>query len=127
MNNFSYCWNLSGESEPNNSEGQANGPLCDGKTYNAQATKPDDKFDWYSFNWNGQGTVHIDVRNFAPTGQVNLFYEAQANGLLEYDFDQGSGDYNVDYSGTGQSGKYLIMVFTPNPNDENYTIEVNTP
>lgn len=120
-----YCsWNLPGELESNNNEGTANGPLCDNKTFTSKAN---DTFDWYYFIWDGKGTVHIDVRNFTSIGQVNLYYQAQANGRLAFDFDQPSGNYDVDYTGTGKAGKYLIMVYTPNPGNQNYTIKVDIP
>lgn len=120
-----YCaWNLPGELEPNNAEGAANGPLCDNKTFTSKAN---DAFDWYYFNWNGQGTVRIDVRDFTTIGQVNLYYQNQASGRLEFAFDQPSGDYDVDYTGTGKAGKYLIMVFSGNPGNQDYTIKVDIP
>lgn len=110
------CFSLPGgtEIEPNDKSATATGPLCPGVviTGNPDNHGSASDYDWFYFNWSGTGSITIDLTNFLPQGQLLLYGDPPA-GYLARDWDQASGHYIVNYTGTGRSGWYYILVFAP--------------
>lgn len=125
------CGNFPGphEAEPNDSVGQANGPLCFSINYTGS---PDDKapaaeFDWFKFSWDGNGTVTVDVTNFLTDAQVLLYHESDTGNFLDQGF---GGNYHLTHDGSAGPGVYYILVFSPENHptgngDYNLTVTIN--
>jgi hypothetical protein len=132
MNKTCSTFPSSTEIEPNNAAPQANGPLCFnsailGNPNNNSGGPTAADFDWFSFNWSGNGTLHVDVTNFLFDAQVLLYYDLSAP-ELDKDYLKLDGHYEIDYAGTGAAGTYYVLVFAPDghPTDSgDYTLTIS--
>lgn len=116
-------YNLPVETEPNNDEFTPNGLICFDRTYSGTVN---DVEDWYSFEWTGEGTIVIDVADFASVGQLILYYDNTAAGSLARESDQIDGHYRVTYSDpAAAAGTYLVRLYAPAPGGELYGLAVS--
>jgi hypothetical protein len=127
FNNYPYR-----EVEPNNSPGAANGPIALGTDVFGSPDDdwPGDERDWFSFNYDGSGTIVIDVTGFLAVAQVNLYKDGNYAAPLASDSDQGSGVYHVEYNGAAGAGLYKLWLFVPPSHPKNngdYILTVTNP
>jgi hypothetical protein len=97
-----------GESEPNNSFSEANGPLRPDFVYSGLPNDPD---DFFFFEAGDQGTITIDVLAFdASEGQVSLYHEAEGSAPeLVASTNSPPPDFHLELS-RASGGKYYIVV-----------------
>jgi hypothetical protein len=113
MKNWNRCYLASGsfwEMEPNNSMGEANGPLCSGQAYDG---RPDDTDDFFSFP-SGAGTVTVTMGSYAPGthGQMMLY---SSTGWYTFDNDPWDGWQIITDTLVGST--FWIRIYT----DPQYT------
>jgi len=103
------------EQEPNNSQSQANGPLCRGRVY---AGLPNDLWDMYYFDTTQSGEVTAAVTDIFGGGtqvmQLLLYYGAVGGNSVASDVDDGDG-LSVTLP-AAQPGRYYVVVYTKSPN-----------
>lgn len=120
------CFNGPNESEPNNNQGQANGPLCKNGTYQGL---PNDRLDFFVLDTQQNGNIRIKVDNHRGTGvQINLYYQTASGNPVAFDSEQANG-LLVEYP-QAQVGRYFIVVYTenPKPNESTpYTMQITFP
>jgi hypothetical protein len=119
------------EVEPNNTAPSANGPLCFGLSITGNPNNPPTPSaadqDWFTVNWSGSGTLHVDVTNFLYDAQV-ILYDASLT-ELDKEYWQADSHYEISYPGTGAAGIYYVLVFAPegHPTDGgDYTLTIST-
>jgi hypothetical protein len=98
------------ETEPNNSFGQANG-ICIGVPVKGSPNdaSPAAEFDYFTFQWDAQGTLQVDLNNFVPDAQL-ILYKGTTE-LPGKDFTPGPGNsYQVTYGGAAGPGTYNVLV-----------------
>jgi hypothetical protein len=98
------------ETEPNNSFGQANG-ICIGVPVKGSPNdaSPASEFDYFTFEWDAQGTLQVDLNNFVPDAQL-ILYKGTTE-LPGKDFTPGPGNsYQVTYGGAAGPGTYNVLV-----------------
>jgi hypothetical protein len=110
------------ESEPNENRGQANG-ICNGVPVLGYPNDsyPGAELDWYRFEWDGQGSVQVDLTNFVTDGQLILY---KGNSELGKDFNNTT--LQVIEPGAGPGTYYVLVtagVSRPNPGVD-YTLTV---
>lgn len=103
------------EQEPNNSQSQANGPLCRGRVYTGL---PNDLWDMYYFDTTQSGEVTAAVTDIFGGGkqvmQLLLYYGAVGGNSVASDVDDGDG-LSVTLP-AAQPGRYYVVVYTKSPN-----------
>jgi hypothetical protein len=111
---FANCHSGPGEGEDNDAPGDATGPLCHGQVYSGE---PDNDSganeDLFFVDWNGAGTLTVDVTNFAAEGQVQL-WTAGFGRLITFQASQGSGTYHLECvggSGDCVAGRFNVRLF----------------
>ena len=98
------------ENEPNNNGTQANGPLCPGRTYEAQ---PDDQLDYFYFETTSAGEIVIDMTNHVYSKvQLLLYYERPDGTPVARDYNASDGS-QIRHS--GPAGRYYVIVFSDLP------------
>jgi hypothetical protein len=119
FNNYTNYFN-GPEQEPNDTSGQANGPLQPGQAY---AGFPDDDRDYFSFATHSPGNINVALSNYTGQGgQLQLFYQSTAN-RVGFDADA---PYNITHQ--GQPGTYFVLIFTESGfNNTPYSLVVNAP
>ncbi len=113
------------ETEPNENRGQAS-QVCLGTPVKGYPNNSysDPEFDWYRFEWDGQGTVQVDLTNFVNDGQLILY---KGTSLLVKDFNNTT--LQVIHPGAGPGTYYVLVtagVSRPDPgSDYTLTVTVN--
>ena len=117
-----YCPSFPGpgESEPNNSFAQANGPLCSGKDYSGLHNDAD---DYFRFSSAASGLITVNLTTSAPDAQLVLY---DAGFVLRG--HRGGPPFVITY--TGPAGVYYVRVFTactPSCPNAPYSLRVTYP
>jgi hypothetical protein len=128
MRNYPPCFPGAAEVEPNDSSGQANGPLCLGQDY---AGLHDDADDYFSFGLPTAGSFTVTLTSSASDTQLLVYYQTTSN-LVAQDADQ---PYSIvcqpgpQGNCSGAAGTYYIRVFTGGgvPPTTPYTLRVSYP
>lgn len=111
MRNFPPCFPGASEVEPNDSSGQANGPLCSSQDY---AGVHDDADDYFWFDMAGGGSFTAGLTSLASDTQLLVYYQTTSN-LVAQDADL---PYTIicppgpQGNCSGAAGRYYIRVFT---------------
>ena len=120
MKKFMVYFEGPGEVEPNNSCGEANGPLRSSKDYHGY---PNDTKDYFSIYLRTGGAITIDLTNH--TGRdVQLQLHDQSCGCIKYDYTP---PYRIDHNGT--EGWYYIYIYTGSGHNDtiSYTLRTTFP
>ena len=115
------CFQGPWEREPNNSYGEANGPLCSNREYRGY---PDDQRDYFSIHPLSGGQITITLKNHTGQGvQLQLFY-GDVGHRVGYDPDP---PYKIEY--LGDPGWYYIYIYTASGynNTTAYTLRATFP
>lgn len=116
------------EVEPNNTFGQANGPLRSGKNYIGY---PNDANDLFSFNLARAGRITVDVKNHdVDGGQARLYQVVNGSPQPIGDLSFVPPDYHIEIP-NASAGKYFLFVFVDTSKRHRpaspYTIHINFP
>jgi hypothetical protein len=96
-----------GESEPNNSFSEANGPLRPDFIYNGLATDPD---DFYFFEAGGSGTITVDVLDLiVGEAQISIYREVEGAPPELVESANSPPDFHLELS-RPPGGKYYVVV-----------------
>ena len=109
------------EVEPNNSTGQANGPILFNRDYQGF---PNDLSDYYSFTLTSAGQLQIVLTGITGRDpQLHLYYNSSGN-RVGYDPEA---PYVINHS--GQPGQYWVRVVVVEDYNQTtpYTLRVNKP
>ncbi len=106
----SSCLSGLDEVEPNDTQLQANGPLCHGQTHHGL---PNDNYDVFYFDTSTPGPITIELNNFsAGGGQLGLLSADFAP--IVYDVTPGDGFHIIRANET--AGRYYVIVHAATPN-----------
>lgn len=122
-----YCQGFKGpwEVEPNDTAAEANGSLCYYRNYLGSANEDGNGLinDYFHFDKAAGHAVSIDVTNFLPVAQVQLFYYTNTSTPVAYIGDQSDGHYHLEYN--GPAGKYYIRLVSAEPQAQTYTLRIS--
>lgn len=102
------------ESEPNNSPGEANGPLRSGRDYCGQ---PNDADDYFYFSTLA-GNVSVDLTNYQGQGGQLILYDSSFNPIV-WDNNPADG-YHIEANVA--AGRYYIRLYSVGFSSEPYTL-----
>lgn len=116
------------ETEPNDSSGSADGPLCSGRDH---LGFPDQQ-DWFFFDISAPGAITVDLSGHTGTGvQLHLYYE-ETDEAHRVGYDSNS-PYHIDcpdveHPTCGAVGRYYVLLYAVEPYGNGiYTLRVNYP
>lgn len=105
------CFTGPDEAEPNNSQPQANGPLCHGRAYTGL---PTDAFDIFYFDLGQTADVDATLANHAGNGvQLALHYQAITANPLDLDYIAADG-FRVS-AANAAPGRYYVVIYAATP------------
>ena len=103
------CWPGPHETEPNDDNQTADGPLCSDRTYTGD---PNDQWDVFFFDTRRAGPIAVRLENHNGGG-VQLSLHDSAFNLITRDFDP-SGGFRIDLANQ-PANRYFIVVHTATP------------
>lgn len=111
---------ITSENEPNNTIGEASGPIGNMVTVSGTVDYQSDNLDYYYFDVTSSGDVNITVTN---SGDINwkVYPVSNLDNCIAY--SETSGDV-LQGTFQAETGKYVLVVYTLSGTSNSYTVKV---